>query len=298
MRKLFVILWGFFTLTSTGQEHLFGIQTQVVVTIGSPVNRVGINLNGFWLTSYSQINIGTQSSFYFSGMGPKGSYIENRAHFSLIGLVGKKRNPQNHFFNPLFHQSDRFIAFGYSYLIYWDNRQTSQRSGMFSLQFDRVALQFENDLFGGQGRDRFRTANLHAFYLDSLNMLGTHVRLWTGETRGGLRTTDEEYPSKYGYKNLENTLYGKTSHGIATMSYQRLLPFAQQVGIELGIDAERIRHFYQNRLVHDFQFSKKNTRKHNPHYPMLKDDGTPYLFKSGTSVRKAKFVGLMTLGGQ
>ena len=297
MSKLVVILCFLCSLHTFAQRHQFGIQTQLLLHIGNPTNRIGITVNGFWLTAFSQVNIGSQSSFYLTGIGPKGSYIENRTHISLIGLLGNEKLPPNQFFSPLFHQSSKSFAFGYSYLIYWDNRNTSQLSGMFGLQFERVAIQFENDLFGGQGRDRFRTANLHAFYMDSLHLLGTHLKLWTGETRGGIRLNDDEYPSKYGYKDLSNTLYGKTSNGIASVSYHRTLILGQQVGIELGIDSERIRHVFQNRIVHDFQFSKKNTRKHNPHYPMLQEDGTPYLFKDDTQPRKIKWVGQLLLGG-
>ena len=296
-RLLILFFLCVLSLVSFAQRHVFGIQAQLLLSVGTPVNRIGINLNGFWLTSFSQVNIGTQSSFYLTGIGPKGNFIENRTHISLIGLAGKRNGEIRTFVNPLFHQSQRSVAFGYSFLWYWDNRKTAQLSGRFGLQFQRVALQFENDLFGGQGRDRFRTAGLHAFYMDSLNSIGAHIRLWTGETRGGIRHTDANYPSKYGYKDLSQTLYGKYSSGIASISYSRLLPFSQQLGAEIGIDAEQIRHFFQNKLVHDFTFSKKNTRKHNPHYPMLQEDGSPYIFVEGTKPRKARFVGLFTIGG-
>jgi len=296
MRYIVVIFCLIFSLHSFGQRHQFGFQTQLVLQIGYPINKIGINLNAFWLSPFSQVNIGTQSAFYLTGLGPKGTYIENRAHFALIGLIGNETQPINQFFNPLFHQSSRSFAFGYTYLIYWDNRHTSQRSGAFGLQFQRVAMQFENDLFAGQGRDRFRTASMHLYYMDSLNIVGTNVKLWTGETRGGERIKDEKYPSKYGYKDLSKTLYGNTSHGILSFSYSRLLPFNQQIGGEIGIDDERIRHFFQNKLVHDFQFSKTNKRKHNPHYPMLQQDGSPYLFGEGDTIRKRRIV-LQVIGG-
>ena len=296
MRYIIVIFCLIFGTQLYSQRHQFGFQTQLVLQLGYPINKIGVNLNAFWLSPFSQVNIGTQSSFYLTGLGSKGNYIENRAHFGLIGLVGRENQQINQFFNPLFHQSARSFAFGYTYLIYWDNRHTSQRSGAFGLQFQRVALQFENDLFAGQGRDRFRTAMMHAYYMDSLNLAGINVKLWTGETRGGERKSDENYPSKYGYKDLSNTLYGNTSHGILSLSYSHLLPYGQQIGAELGIDDERIRHFFQNKLVHDFQFSKTNKQKHNPHYPMLQPDGNPYLFRSTDSIRKTRIV-LQAVGG-
>ncbi len=36
-------------------------------------------------------------------------------------------------------------------------------------------------------------------------------------------------------------------------------------------------------------FPKKWNKSENPHYPMLKDDGTPYLFRKGEKVKKTKF---------
>lgn len=284
----FFIFFLFVTFFSSGQTHQFGVQTSVILQLGTPVNRIGVGLSGYWLTPFTQVNIGNQSTIYLSGYGPRGGYFENRTHISLIGLLGKQNLRPTSYFGELHHQSNRNLAFGYSYLIYWDTRKTGQTSGAFGMQFHQFNFVFENDAFGFQGRDRFRTGRLTATYLDSNFQLQLQSIIWTGESRGGKRHQDSLYPGKFGYKDLSSTYLGRYSHGILTIGAKHILPFNQLAGVELGIDHERIRHFFQNRLVHDFRFSKKNPSRMNPHYPMLQQDGSPYLFRENQHIRSPK----------
>lgn len=271
-----------------GQTHRFGFHTSIILQVGTPINRIGVGISGYWLTPFSQLNIGNQSTLYFSGYGPRQSYFENRSHIALIGLVGKREMRSTTYFGELHHHSSKNAAFGYSYLVYWDTRGTAQTSGAFGMQFHQYSFAFENDAFGFQGRDRFRTGRLTAAYLDSTFQIQLQSIIWTGESRGGQRQHDTHYPGKFGYKDLSNTYLGKYSHGVLTLGVKHILPFNQLAGVEIGIDHERIRHFFQNRLVHDFQFSKKNPSRMNPHYPMLQQDGSPYLFKDEQCIRKGK----------
>jgi hypothetical protein len=271
-----------------GQTHRFGFHTSVILQVGTPINRIGVGISGYWLTPFSQLNIGNQSTIYFSGYGPRQSYFENRSNLAVIGLFGKGELRSTTYFGELHHHSSKNAAFGYSYLVYWDTRGTAQTSGAFGMQFHQYSFAFENDAFGFQGRDRFRTGRLTAAYLDSTFQLQLQSIIWTGESRGGQRQHDANYPGKFGYKDLSNTYLGKYSHGLLTLGAKHILPFNQLAGAEIGIDHERIRHFFQNRLVHDFRFSKKNPSRMNPHYPMLQKDGSPYLFKEEQHIRKGK----------
>lgn len=263
----------------------FGLQVALKLRLGTHINNIGIGFNAYWLTPYFQANLGSTFSLYANGLGPKGSFIENRAHAGLILLAGKNEQGTNQFFSPFFHQSNHNFALGYTYLYYWDNRKTTQFSGAFYAQVYQFSLLFENDLFGGFGRDRFRTAKITVYWKDSLNLAKMNINLWTGETRGADKISNTGYPSKAGYKNLSKMLYGKSSNGILSFGYRRALMFQQSLGIDIGVDAEQIRHFFQNKLTHDLLTSRKN--KNNPHYPMLMENGMPYLFLKGQKVRKA-----------
>jgi hypothetical protein len=284
-RYVIAVLWPFFL---NSQTHQFGFQTSIILQVGTPINRIGIGLSGYWQTPFSQVNIGNQSTLYFSGYGPRQGYFENRAHLGLIGLIGKQNLRPTAYFGELHHQSSRQLAFGYSYILYWDTRGTGQTSGAFGMQIRNYSFIFENDAFGFQGRDRFRTGRLTAAYLDSTFQIQLQSIIWTGESRGGVRQVDSLYPGKFGYKDLSNTFLGRYSHGMLTIGAKHILPFHQLIGAEIGLDHERIRHFFQNRLVHDFRFSKKNPSRMNPHYPMLQQDGTPYLFRNEQHIRKPK----------
>ena len=92
-----------------------------------------------------------------------------------------------------------------------------------------------------------------------------------------------------GYKDLTHAKYGKLSHGILAARADYYWKHGQVVRMESGVDAEQIRHLFQNKLVHDFLVPAKLVKHKNPHYPMLQSDGSPYLFKKGQHVRPAKF---------
>jgi hypothetical protein len=266
---------------------LIGGQIGVNIQFGSHINQIGIGGNAYWLTPYFQVNLATNFSFYAQGLGPQKSFIECKSQAGLILLGGKNTQRTNLFFNPMFQQSKHDFALGYSYIYYWDNRKTQQFSGAFVAQVKQFSLIFENDLFAGGGRDRFRTAKVQLYWKDSLNLAKIGISLWTGETRGAPKKTDEN--SGVFYKDLSQQLYGTASNGILSFGYRRALIFQQSLGFDIGVDAEQIRNAFQNKLVHNaLQKSKKNGAS-NPQYPMLCKDGSPYLFQSQQRIKKPRF---------
>ncbi|MEO9258140.1 MAG: polymorphic toxin type 23 domain-containing protein [Crocinitomicaceae bacterium] len=275
-----------------------GLQVALQLQFGTHINKIGVGVNGYWLSPYTQLNLGSEFSFYLNGLGPKGTYIENRAHVGVILIAGKQQQAENQFYNPSFHQSRNNLSLGYSYLYYWDNRHTSQLSGAFSAQIRQFTVVFENDLFAGQGKDRFRTGILSVYWKDSMNLAKLSINLWTGDPKGAVRVNDSDYPAHYGYKNLSTTQYGKYSNGILSFGYHRALMFQQSIGMDVGVDAEQIRHFFQNKLVHDAPFRpKKSIKEGDAHYPMLTKDGLPYLFLPKQEIRKPVFFFQMGIGG-
>jgi len=198
--------------------------------------------------------------------------------------------------NPLFQFTDKRNSLGYAYYWFLDTRETSQRSGAWLLQIDRAYVYFENDLFAGQGRDRFRTGTLQLLYMDSIQQIALNMRMWTGETRGAKVIENSTYPSSRGYKDLSNSLYGKNSSGILSVSYTRSFEFLP-LSFELGIDDERIRHFFQNKLIHDFPYLLKTNPMRNRHLPMLDEHGLPYADSKTQEIRKSRLVFLGQVGG-
>jgi hypothetical protein len=148
---------------------------------------------------------------------------------------------------------------------------------------------FENDLFAGQGRDRFRTGKLQLVYIDSVQIASMNIKIWTGETRGAKLVDDIYGNTKKGYRDLSETKFGRFSNGIFSVSYHRVYELTS-FGLELGIDDERIRHVFQNRLIHGLPYKKQEQRVINRNLPMLDSNGLPYLDKENQTLRRRKLV--------
>lgn len=296
MNRFGLLLTALILTCLSHAQNGFGFQTQLVFQIGSPINAVGMQTNFFYAHNHVQVGTGWQAKIYATGLGPKGLFVEHRFHLSGHLSWGKNREVNRQFVNPLFQFTDKRNSLGYAYYWYWDTRKTSQNSGAWLLQIDRAFVYFENDLFAGQGRDRFRTGTLELIYMDSIQQIALSMRMWTGETRGAEIVENSTYSSTRGYKDLSRSLYGKHSHGILSLRYARQFDFSP-IALELGIDNEHIRHFFQNRLIHDFPYFLKTNPMRNRHLPMLDDQGNPFLEPNSQRLRKTKLVLQGHLGG-
>jgi len=66
--------------------------------------------------------------------------------------------------------------------------------------------------------------------------------------------------------------------------------FGQFFSISTGIDHEKIRHFFQNRVIHDMYFMPDGINpSRNLHYPMLDTEGNPFLFLKDQLLKKPSF---------
>ena len=201
-----------------------------------------------------------------------------------------------------FHYLQNFtgkkFSVAYSYNFYLDQVETSQPTGTIYLQFNRLEILSENDILGKPSVDKFRTGSFRLAYNFPEFTLAINALTWTGNPKGVPRSNDPDYRGRWGYKDLSEAKYGKYSHGIVALSVERtcfsFLPqnkftFSNN-SLQIGIDSEYIRHFMQNILIHDFYFvPKKWNKARNPHYPMLMENGEPYLFKNGQKVKPMKF---------
>jgi hypothetical protein len=252
-----------------------GVQLQALISIGTHQTSVGLRLSSYVNFSYAQINLGTMYRFHAQNFGGRRNFGEWRHYTGLVLMAGPETNPVNFRWDAAFHQTARPYSVGLGQLWYVDKTGTSQRSGIMSLGIKRVDIVFENDIFAGQGRDKFRTGDFQISYRDSSQLVSVGVRLWTGETRNSVwdRTPAPGMPG--GYRDLSALPYGKTSAGLLFISGRKQFAADQSVNIEAGFDSEEVRYIFQNRVSHDLVLLPKKVTRHTPHYPRLDSLGMP-----------------------
>lgn len=265
----------------------FGASLGLTVQLGSHVRAVGITVRGYYHDHFYQVNVGNCITWNALSYGNRRSFWENRASLGLVLLAGKHDAPIDFDLDGLNHQTTYNYGVSYNYLIYTDNAGTSQLSGGWGLHLKAFSIRFENDVFGGQARDRFRTGHLWASYRMEQFKLHAGLYIWTGETRGStwIREPGEKMPS--GYRSLESLPYGKTSHGVLYGGVQVRMPYGNVAHLKVGDDSEHIRHAFQNRFTHDLVLLPKSMERNTPHYPRLDENGLPVFEKS--KVRKDRF---------
>ncbi len=264
-----------------------GAQAGIVVNIGTHVNSIGAHVGLYYSDFFYQFNINSQLKFNASSYGNRLHFWENRTALGLVLLAGKRNIDPDFQLDGLSHQTNFSKGIAYNYLLYYDQAKTSQRSGAWAIHVNYFTLAIENDVFGNQQKDRFRTNTMHASYRYQDWKFFSTLFLWTGETAKSHwdRTPMHKAPS--GVRRLNELPYGKTSHGIWSFGTSRQLPFKQIVTLKTGIDSEGIRHAVQNRVGHDLTFLPKSIKRNTPHYPRLGKDGMPVYEKK--EVRKNRF---------
>lgn len=264
----------------------FGVKLGIVAQFGTPINQIGVRLDGYAAYQCAQLNLGNVLTFSFANLANRKQLFENRLSLGAILLGGTRSLKPDFIWDGLRHQTNYQNAIGYNYIWYRDNQNSSQNSGGWTLQFSNFQLFFENDIFAGTGRDKFRTGHLMLGYRYGLYNFQIGTKLWTGETRGSKwqKTPLDKCPS--GYRILEDLSYGKSSHGIFYGGLTYSLPYGNYFSGQIGFDAEQVRHLFQNRLSHDMILFPEKIERKTPHYPRLDENGHPVFEKS--KVRKTK----------
>lgn len=266
-----------------------GFQVQLTVSLGSHRTSIGVKLNAYVALDHAQINTGTGYRFHLHNLGNRTLFGEWRNHLGLVLTTGKRTNPIDFQWDGLSSFSDRAYSLGYNYLWYYDKVGTTQRSGAWNVGIQRVDVRFENDIFGGQGKDRFRTGNLTVSYRNSTQKIGLGLSIWTGDTRNSIWIKDSMPNCPNGYRDLSQLPYGKTSHGILYITGQQLFEYNQIGQLQLGIDSEQIRHIFQNKISHDLILLPKKMERHTPHYPRLSSEGIAVFSKKEKRPNKGYF---------
>lgn len=282
----FLLLSRSLSAQTYASEH-FGGSIGLVLNMGTHVNAVGLNLKGYYTDYFFQVNAGTTVYSNQSSYGNRRKFWESRTSLGLVLLGGKKMTQPNLTLDGLNHQTPYDLGIGYNYLWYFDQAGTSQRSGAFGFHIKTFSLFHENDFFGGQGEDRFRSGIAYANYRYNDWQFGVGIYIWTGDSRHASweRCTFDKCPN--GFSILEDQPYGKTSHGALFASATYNFPMRQTATFRIGVDSEQVRHGLQNRLLHDLIFLPKSIERSTPHYPRLDEHGCPVF--DAKEIRKNKF---------
>ncbi len=265
----------------------FGISIGLLVNLGTHVRSIGLVAKGYYTDHFYQVNGGTTVAWNGKSYGERKKYFESRNYFGLVFLGGKKDNTIDFQLDGVMHQTNYRNALGYSYIWYIDNAGTSQLSGAFGFQINKFSLLFENDIFAGQGKDRFRTGHIFSTYRYQNYKFGSGIYLWTGATNGVPILQNSKCP--YGYKDLSSLPFGKTSHGILYASGILNTGYGQIIQAKIGYDSEQVRQILQNKLIHDLVFLPKRFPRNTPNYPRLNAEGFPVFEKKEMRKNKSFF---------
>ncbi len=286
-------MFPFFLNAQSLYSEYAGAKVSAIVSFGTHQRAIGLELSGYAGTDFAQLSASSRYMYFFKNLGSRCHFGEWKNSLGAQAIWGKQRQSPFYEWGTAFHKSNRPYSLGYLHIWYKDKVGTSQRSGAWNVGIQRFDIQFENDVWAGQAKDRFRSGNLFISYRDSLQKIGLGIQIWTGETAGSpwIHTTNEKMPS--GYRDISNRPYGYLNHGILYLEYQRLIGFEQFAGARIGWDSEQIRHAVQNRFTHDLVILPKKFPRNTPHYPRLDTFGNPVFTKKDT--RPAMFYGSVFL---
>ena len=289
-KKRYIILFLlFFSFANNAnsqqyQEGSVGINIGIVLAIGTHIDRIGGTINGYYKMDHFQFNPSFRCYFNAKNLGPDNHSLEAVIGLGIVYGYGKLDTALNAFYSPISNQTAYKNSFGYAYQFYLSTIETSQQTGLFSIEVDQFNFITENDIFAGTPRlDRYRTAAILIQYSKDNYQVGINTTLFTGQM--GQRITDANYPFVGVYENRVGGKYTEYSHGLLSAQFKYAGNYYQNYKASIGIDSERVRHAVQNRFAHDILVGHGI----NAHVPMIDDKGEQYLFKEGQKVKPLKF---------
>lgn len=291
--KSLILLCCFCLCAVQGYAQLFkgangGFNIGAVTALGNRFQRVGFTLQGYYYHDFVQVNAEVRVYHNFKNLGPPKRYNELVTSAGLVLGYGKKQAEHDTFLSIVSNQTHYRNSVGYSYNVYWNKIKTTQQTGIIALQFNKVCVISENDIFARPMLDRFRTgAILVQYQYKEQYQFAVNCTMWTGQMMNRV-TNDKEFP--YGcYVDTTNGVYTNYSHGLLSGQFKMALGSGQNVQANAGIDAEQVRNFVQNRLVHDvFLGPKRWPKSKNCYMPMLDKEGNQYLYRPGQEIKVPK----------
>lgn len=272
----------------TLQSGNLGGNIGLSIAAGNRFDRVGFFVQPFYTGDFFQVNPSLHAWYHFKNLGPQEKYFEWTASMGLVIAYGETNTSENHFFSVISNQTLRRNSIGYAYNFYWNKIGTTQSTGTVSLQFNAIQIIVENDFFAFTTNDQFRTGAFLLQYRYQKFQFGINSTLWTGAK--GSSVNDASFPSRMGYIDMSNSLYGNISHGLLSLQVQYAAPYGQLVQASAGIDAEQVRNVLQNKIMHDLVFTPEKWQlSDNPHIPMIDSTGIMYLYKEGQQIKPIQF---------
>jgi hypothetical protein len=300
LRRIKTVICVFILLTlgmnycfSQSSKFNFGGTAGLTFTFGTQVNRIGLTAKGFAV--YNQLQLNTSASIFhnFRTFGiKKGGWEHQESIGAIFGFGESELENFDALIEILGNQTKRKNSIGYAYNFYTDENRMNQKTATISIQLNRLFFLTENDAFSFFANDRYRTAAATFRYrIDELTYFSIQSTLWTGDPfYQTIQPIYRNYPNPSGYEDMTGSRFTENSHGILAAQIIRLLPYQQQISMNIGIDAEQVRHTLQNRFIHDLPFIPKSLNPpRQPHIPMVASDGKPYLYQAGQTIRPSRF---------
>ncbi len=272
MNRFLFLFFVWSSVVASGQNRWkpdAGIKATLLVAFGSHQNSLGVKLDSYVGNDFVQLNAGVTARYFLTNLGNRSNFGELRFSTGGVLMLGKGKNPVNMDWDGSLHQSKSEYSIGYAHYWYLDRLGTSQRSGAWNIGIQRVDILMENDVFGGQAKDRFRTGSLVVSYRDSLYKASVGLTIWTGETAETIWNKTALPGAPNGFRDLTARPFGKLNHGILYGEMKHRFVGVQTAGARLGWDSEQIRHIFQNKMSHDLVLFPKKMVRRTPHYPRL-----------------------------
>jgi hypothetical protein len=279
--------------TLQAQAQLFyntnqGFNIGLVSALGNRFQRIGFTFQTYYYYDFAQINAEVRVYHNFKNLGPPGQYNELVTSAGLVLGYGVKRTEHNPFISVVSNQTNYTHSIGYSYNVYFNKIKTTQQTGIIALQFNKLSIISENDIFARPMLDRFRTgAILVQYQYKDLYQFAVNCTLWTGQMEHKV-TGDKDLPFS-AYMDTTRSVYANYSHGLLSGQFKMALNNGQNLQGNIGIDAEQVRNFVQNSLVHNVLLGPKTFHQSkNSYIPILDKNGNQYLYKRGQKIKRAR----------
>lgn len=256
--------------------------------LGSHFQRLGINLNFYYIRGVFQANSELRAYFNAKAPGPKRLYPELVLSQGLVFGYGGKADLINPFLSSVSNQTGYKNSFAYSYNAWFNTVKTKQQTGIVAFQFGSISVIAENDILAHNYFDRFRTGGflVQYQYKDQFQVAISNV-LWTGEM--GRKTAGDSLFNTRCYMDTSGGRYTEISHGLLSAQFRYNIGLGHSLQANVGVDAEEVRNVVQNKIIHDLPFvPKKLIKPVNCHIPMLDSLGHQYLNRPGQKIRSPR----------
>ena len=284
--KKHILLYFVCFVVSTASAQVFcganwGFNIGAVTALGNKFQRIGFTFQTYYYYNFAQANAELRIYHNFKNLGPVKQYDEVVASAGLVFGYGTKQKEHNSFLSIVSNQTKYKNSVGYSYNIYFNKIKTTQQTGIIALQFNKISIISENDIFARPTLDRFRTgAFLVQYQYKNLYQFAVNCTMWTGQM--GNKVSN----GKGCYMDTTAGVYTNYSHGLLSAQFKMALDGGQNLQANVGVDAEQVRNFVQNRLIHDMIFiPKKWNKSKNCHIPMLDTENNQYLYKPNQAIK-------------